>query len=551
MFLNASGNNITALRKGAFDVRHIKILDLSNNKMAVIEEDAMTVLENLIFLYLGSNEIVSLNQDVFRINRRLEFLKLDKNILDLPVNRPFLDIPSLKSLDMSSCNIKSLPEKTFVSLPSLEELRLVHNRIKNLDPKVFVPLKSLKSLYLSGNLLRTLQKDMFVMMKELVILDLSNNKLQVLHPQVFTFLGNVDLLELSSNMLETLEVGVFTPLTSLKRLHLHKNMLNNLNGMHFSELNHVAVLDISGNLLDSSQLNVICYLKYLTYLKLTDNRLACDCALWKLRKWSIENGVRVLSTCEEPDFEFSVNNSDSLQFNKSCNGTFCGTEAEKVFPKLIISPVYRYTIIFIGLLLVLVACVVTVCAVFKFRKEFCKRRKDHVLAAQYCQDTLTFVGRQNYGCTVHAQYERELKEELHRQHQETLLKNRVARELNLSQKALPRIEYRNFRHSYHEGHLPTVAYYEMERSKADALPCNSRTSVFLENMSVHPIKQKCLNSSKNRSVSEPELKECPENFLFVNGTSSEVAQNTHTEEPKNQSTHDLSSSSTSETVTPE
>jgi Leucine-rich repeat (LRR) protein len=56
-FLNVSGNNFHSLENGAFNVHRIKILDLSNNRISTIEKEALTELEDLIYLYLGRNEI--------------------------------------------------------------------------------------------------------------------------------------------------------------------------------------------------------------------------------------------------------------------------------------------------------------------------------------------------------------------------------------------------------------------------------------------------------------------------------------------------------------
>lgn len=558
MFLNASSNNLRALRKGSFDVHRIKILDLTNNKISVVEKDTFTELVDLIFLYLGRNEIVSLDQDVFRMNHRLEFLKLDHNILDLPAGRPFLNVPSLRSLDMSSCNVRSLPEKTFTNISSLQELRLTRNRLKTLDPKVFLPFKSLKSLYLSGNLLRSVQKDLFVMMKDLIVLDLSNNELHTLQSDVFAFLESVELLELSGNKLKTLGVDAFTPLTGLKRLHLQNNSLDTLSKTQFSKLYNLAVLDLSRNHLDNLQLRVICHLNNLTYFKVSDNWLACDCGLWELWNWSVENEIRVVSTCDEPYFEFSAKNFESLRHNKSCNATLCIVEIETKFQEQMISSVYLYVIICVVLVLVLIACAITTFVVFRYRKAFCEKRKTQPSAVERIQIRNIVLGTQRDDI-VHVQHQQELQKQLRRQHQETFLRNRIQREQSGSLKALPILKHQNIRHSYHESHLSSVADNEREWSNADTLPSNQRSSVYLTTMSSYAIKPKTFNNSRDLSVSEPKL-EYPKNSPVCNETSINVLKNplssssskceTATEKPKYESVHDVSSSG-SETVTRE
>jgi Leucine-rich repeat (LRR) protein len=544
-FLNATGNNLISLRKGAFSVHHIKILDLSSNRISAIENDAVGELEYLIFLYLSRNEIVTLDQDVFAMNRRLEFLKLDNNMLDLPVGRPFLNIPSLKSLDISLCSISSLPEETFVKLPSLEVLALAHNKLQDLPRKVFLHLKSLKYLYLPHNFLRALHEDLFVMLKKLVVLDLSNNELQTLRPQVFTFLESVELLKLSGNRLKTLDFDVFTPLIRLEGLYLDKNVLNVLNGRHFSELNNLAFLDISGNHLDTSQLHLTCHLRNLTYLKVSDNRLACDCALWELWNWSLEKGVIIFSTCDESDFEFSVNNLESFRFNNSCNITLCDVRNVTEFSEQILFPVYLYVIVSASLLLVFTACVITFCVVVKYRKDFCKRRNIQPAVSDYPQNIISSVGTKNNEGVAPAQRHK-LPEELHRH--ERLRKTRVKMGHSVSLKALPTVERRNIRHSYHECHVPSVADDDREWSNADTLPLNNRSSVFLQSMCSHAPK---LETRKDRSTSEPKLKVC-RNDLSTNETGltapinplsvSTLERQTSLKVPRFENVHDVSSS---------
>jgi Leucine-rich repeat (LRR) protein len=550
-FLNATGNSFTSLRKGAFSVHHIKILDLSKNRISAIENDALRELEYLVFLYLSRNEIVSLDQDVFAMNRRLEFLKLDNNMLEVPVYRPFLDIPSLKSLDISSCSIRSVPEEAFVRVPNLEELTLAHNKLQALHRKVFLHLKSLKYLYLSHNLLRTLHEDLFVMLKKLVVLDLSNNELETLHPEVLTFLESVEFLKLSGNRLKTLDFDVFAPLIRLERLYLDKNVLNVLNGRQFSELNNLAFLDISGNQLDTLQLRLICYLKNLTFFKVSDNLFACDCALWELWTWGLEKGVRILSTCDEPDFEFSVKNFESLRFNNSCNTTLCDVSNVTEFSEQILFPVYLYVIISACLLLVFTACVITFCVVVRYRKDFCKRRNMQISVNDYPQNTTSSVGGQNNERFEPAQLHK-LPTELHRH--ERLRKNRVKMGHSVSLKALPTVEYRNNRHSCHECRVPSVADGDRQWSNADTIPSNKRSSVFLQNMCSHTPK---LETRKDRSISEPKLKVC-RNDLTTNETDSAtpinplsvstLESNNSLKAPRFENVHDVSSSA-SETGT--
>jgi hypothetical protein len=276
--------------------------------------------------------------------------------------------------------------------------------------------------------------------------------------------------------------------------------------------------------------------------------------LWELWKWSVKKGVTILSACEELDLEFSENKFEFFKFNKSCNKAFCDEEYVTELPVNMLFPVYVYVIIVAVLLLFLIAGGITTYVVFRHRKEFCKRRNSQVFVTH--QNTATSLSGWHHDHTARLQLEQELQRELHRQHQETFLKNRVQRGQSTSLKTLHIAEHQNVRHSYHDSRIPSVADDEMEFSKADTLPAN-RTSVFLARETTHPVKQERLKTSKNHSASEPKIKDCLTNSS-INETNSHKDLNplsvsslecqTPIEVPKFPSVLDVSSSE-SETVT--
>jgi hypothetical protein len=304
-------------------------------------------------------------------------------------------------------------------------------------------------------------------------------------------------------------------------------------------------LDISGNHLDSLQLLLMCHLQNLTYLKVSDNRLACDCAVWELWKWGLEKGVRIFATCVEPDFEFSVKNLESFQSNNSCNANVCVIRNVTEFPEEILFPVYLYVIISVILLLVTVACGITFCVVVRYRKDFFKRRNIQVSVKDYPQNTTFPVGRQHNECFAPSQRSK-ISEDLHRH--ERLRKNRVKVGQSVSLKSLPTAERRSIRHSYHESRVSSVADDDRAWSNADTLPSNNRSLVFLQSMSSYPPK---LETSKDRSISEPKLKVCRKDlstnetglYTPVNPLSiSTLECQTSLKTPKFENVHDASSS---------
>jgi hypothetical protein len=304
-------------------------------------------------------------------------------------------------------------------------------------------------------------------------------------------------------------------------------------------------LDISDNHLDSLQLLLTCHLTNLTYLKVSNNRLACDCAVWELWNWSLENGIMIFSTCDEPDFEFSVKNFESFQFNNSCNATVCGIRNVTEFSEQILFSVYLYVIIGACLLLVSVAFGITFCVVVRYRKNFLKQRNFQVSINDYSQNTASPVDRQHSDCFAPAQ-SCTVSQDLHRH--ERLRKNRARVGQSVSVKSLPTAESRNIRHSYHESHVSSVADDDRAWSNADTVTSNNRSSVYLQSMCSHPPK---LETSKDRSISEPKLKVCRKDLstnetgllTSVNPLSISTSEcQTSLKRPKFENVHDASSS---------
>ena len=67
------------------------------------------------------------------------------------LNLPFVKPRNLTHLNLTSCNIRVIPETAFIHIPQLHLLVLAHNAIINLASTTFHPLIWLKYLDLSNN----------------------------------------------------------------------------------------------------------------------------------------------------------------------------------------------------------------------------------------------------------------------------------------------------------------------------------------------------------------------------------------------------------------
>lgn len=110
--LDLSRNYLTVIPR--FDIESLRVLDLSNCEIRVVNSDCLDLMPTLQELYLSNNVIARL-PDYFRSD-------------------------SLRHLDLSMCRISRLDNLTFASMPFLRKLDLTGNRLTtNIKVTYFPP----------------------------------------------------------------------------------------------------------------------------------------------------------------------------------------------------------------------------------------------------------------------------------------------------------------------------------------------------------------------------------------------------------------------------
>ncbi|XVF03653.1 hypothetical protein REPUB_Repub05bG0011700 [Reevesia pubescens] len=243
--LNLSACNISEFPFFVRNLEGLTNLDLSYNKIRVIEADMFSKLENLSFLDLSHNSELSLN-----------------TTLNLP-------LPNLKSLRLSSCNMTEFPD-FLRTLESLSELDLsysnIHGKISKgqsegwhslrsidlsnnfLTDIEHYPWKNVETLNLGSNLLGG---SVLVPPPSTRVFIVSKNRLKGKLPSSICSLKSLETLDLSENNLSgTLTdcLGAFS--TTLKILDLRRNKFHGNIPDSFVEGNMLQTIDFSSNDLD-------------------------------------------------------------------------------------------------------------------------------------------------------------------------------------------------------------------------------------------------------------------------------------------------------------
>ncbi|CAG9830496.1 unnamed protein product [Diabrotica balteata] len=201
-YLDASQifQNKTLLKEYTFqDMRNLEVLNIFNSALETIENNAFVGLSKLQQLHLEGNKISSINQALFQ-PLTIKTLNLSRNKLTV-VNLTAItnDLPNLLALNLSSSSIKIVQTSNSGSPNTVKYLDLSNNYITNLDSQTFTLFKDLVELHLHSNELSTFGYETFIYTKNLQKLRLDNNKISSLRAGVLDGLEQLSFLNISDN----------------------------------------------------------------------------------------------------------------------------------------------------------------------------------------------------------------------------------------------------------------------------------------------------------------------------------------------------------------
>ncbi|CAK9064104.1 unnamed protein product [Durusdinium trenchii] len=156
---------------------------------------------------------------------------------------------SLKTLDLGSNQISTLPTDIFQNLTSLTQLRLTNNQLSTLPASIFSQLPLLQECHLDKNKLTFLPETIFSNQTLLEDLNLQNNQLSL--GKMSEMLNSLRVLYLGKNHLSSLPPKIFKHLQNLNKLHLQENQLRSLPML--KDLSNLHEVDIHENPLPQAE----------------------------------------------------------------------------------------------------------------------------------------------------------------------------------------------------------------------------------------------------------------------------------------------------------
>ncbi|KAH8402446.1 hypothetical protein KR009_012023 [Drosophila setifemur] len=179
------GNLIRELNPETFANNSLlEVLDLSQNVLRLIGQDSFANLKRLKELNLAFNEIARLDRNFIRNNDVLVELNLSRNVLQKLTK---IVSNSVRSINMSWCEITAIESTALSSLSSILKLDLSNNLISDIPN--FMKSETLQQLNLANCRISTVRNSTFRDFPELADLHLNGNRLTSPIPPIY-FRGN-------------------------------------------------------------------------------------------------------------------------------------------------------------------------------------------------------------------------------------------------------------------------------------------------------------------------------------------------------------------------
>ncbi|XP_053560852.1 toll-like receptor 7 [Bombina bombina] len=238
-YLDFSNNRVDLLHSTAFqELTELEVLDLSSNKHYFLAEGITHMLNftkhlnKLKKLMLNWNEISSATNNEM-VSRSLSTLEFKGNHLDVLWKDGdsrffgfFQKLTKLKILDISENSLAFVPPGAFEGMPpNLKNLNLAKNGLKTFNWGKLYLLEKLEVLDLSSNCLTTVPRELSNCTSSLKKFILSDNRIKYLSTHFLKDAFTLKYLDLSNNKIEYIGQSSFPEdvLNNLEQLLLHGN----------------------------------------------------------------------------------------------------------------------------------------------------------------------------------------------------------------------------------------------------------------------------------------------------------------------------------------
>ncbi|XP_044255117.1 lutropin-choriogonadotropic hormone receptor isoform X3 [Tribolium madens] len=222
--LSISGNRIKYIRGGLLQkTPALALLELKGNPLTGVDAHAFSFLPRLRKLILSEARELSTFPNL-NGTTALEILRLDRAGISSVPSTLCTTCPRLKSLDLKSNKLKTIPDLN--NCKEMRVLDLASNHIRSLENRPFRGMYQMHDLLLAHNEIQYIPQDAFYNLSRLQVLNLEDNQISFIHPDAFLPISKIEDLNLGQNVFPHL------PSAGLERL-LHLKTFNNPNLREF------------------------------------------------------------------------------------------------------------------------------------------------------------------------------------------------------------------------------------------------------------------------------------------------------------------------------
>lgn len=204
----------------------INELVVSNSKVATLKHKCFDYMTSLRNLKIEKNMILKIGVGIFN-HTNIQRLDLNNNRIQLIENEAFFGMPLLTQLRLYGNQLTSFEPKLYIgsTSPELSDLELFGNEIKIVTTSNFELFPKLRILHLFNNGLEEIEVGAFQKIPLLSYLDLSNNKIDYIPETAFPDedLEYMDMLFLHNNRLTFLSINIINNFSMLAKITIGGN----------------------------------------------------------------------------------------------------------------------------------------------------------------------------------------------------------------------------------------------------------------------------------------------------------------------------------------
>ncbi|XP_049313331.1 toll-like receptor 6 [Bactrocera dorsalis] len=222
--LNLNGNQLKTVPLALRNMRLLRTVDLGENMITVLEDNAFKGLGNLYGLRLIGNFLENITMNAFKDLPSLQILNLARNRIGVVEPGAFEMTSSIQAIRLDGNDLSEI-NGLFSNMPSLLWLNISDNRLEHFD-YAHVP-NTLQWLDLHKNRLGELSNRFSLDTQiRLQTLDASFNQIQRISPSSIP--NSIELLFLNDNLIHIVDPDTFMHKSNLTRVDLYANQISTL-----------------------------------------------------------------------------------------------------------------------------------------------------------------------------------------------------------------------------------------------------------------------------------------------------------------------------------